>query len=123
MQVLLQSNEDLSEAEEEKKPFFEDKAYIEDDSHLQLQDDECDPPVEDDFDPYVEDDDHLELQSPEPEKLEPQHQDYEHSPELQHQDHEQSSEPPKAQMPEPEQDEQFDTADTDTPLLESESKR
>ena len=78
---------------------------------------------EDDFDPYVEDDDHLELQSPEPEKLEPQHQDYEHSPELQHQDHEQSSKPPKAQMPEPEQDEQSDTADTDTPLLESESKR
>merc|ERR1712110_276894 len=62
-QVLLQSNEDLSEAEEEKKPFFEDRAYIEDDSHLQLQDDEAEPPGEDDFEPYVEDDDHLQLQS------------------------------------------------------------
>merc|ERR1712227_254682 len=97
-QVLLQSNEDLSEAEEEKKPFFEDKAYIEDDTHLQLQDDEVDHPDEDDdFEPYVEDDDHLQLQSQEeeePQELQPIH------------------------TPEPESESQQE-GDLDTPLLET----
>ena len=98
LQVLLQSNEDLSEAEEEKKPFFEDKAYIEDDTHLQLQDDEAEPPGEDDFEPYVEDDDHLQLQSQEEEE-EPQ-------------------EPQPIHTPEPEPESQQE-GDLDTPLLEA----
>ena len=100
LQVLLQSNEDLSEAEEEKKPFFEDKAYIEDDTHLQLQDDEVDLPdnEDDDFEPYVEDDDHLQLLSQEEEE-EPQ-------------------EPLPIHTPEPEPESQQE-GDLDTPLLET----
>ena len=101
MQVLLQSNEDLSEAEEEKKPFFEDKAYIEDDSHLQLQDDEADPPGEEDFEPYVEDDDHLQLQSQEGDGL---------------------FEPQPIHSSEPETEFQLE-GDLETPLLEKETKR
>ena len=102
-QVLLQSNEDLSEAEEEKKPFFEDKAYIEDDSHLQLQDDEVDePPSEDDFEPYVEDDqDHLQLQSPEEDT---------------------TFEPQPIHSSDPELESQQE-GDLDTPLLEKETQR
>ena len=101
LQVLLQSNEDLSEAEEEKKPFFEDRAYIEDDTHLQLQDDEAEPPGEDDFEPYVEDDDHLQLQSQDEDDglIEPQ--------------------PIHSSEPEPESQQE----DLETPLLEKETKR
>ena len=101
LQVLLQSNEDLSEAEEEKKPFFEDKAYIEDDSHLQLQDDEAEPPGEDDFEPFVEDDDHLQLQSQEDDGL---------------------FEPQPIHSSEPETESQQE-GDLETPLLEKETKR
>ena len=101
LQVLLQSNEDLSEAEEEKKPFFEDRAYIEDDTHLQLQDDEAEPSGEDDFEPYVEDDDHLQLQSQDDDDglIEPQ------------------------PIHSSEQDPESQQEDLETPLLEKETKR